>query len=183
MKISQRNSSRAALVVAIFLAQIGCGAPVPDDEISESRGPRGLCGRLRAADAQIEEWTEGSRGYACRTRAEGETISITAVSAPSFANSLESVRLEGSYIRGRSEETLKRQMLGAAATLFARLQMAVPPGIAVALRTRSRSEVQAGGLCVLVEHHCPAANSECRIAIDVVNSGIPVRSQQARLML
>ena len=175
---------RGTLLLPLFLGMTGCGGLLEQD-VTESRGPRGVCERLRGQGAGIEEWTQES-GYACRTVAEGRTITVTAFSSPSFSNALESVWLEARYMRGRNEESIKRQMLGVASTLFNRLYMDLPPGIGVAIQTQSRSEVEAGKLRVDVDHHCEAVSaerdSECRIAIHVRNAGTRQRSQQARLL-
>jgi hypothetical protein len=179
------ESIRAALLMATFVFVNACGGVLMDDETNESGGPRGVCERLRAAGADIEEWTTES-GYSCRTKAEGNTITVTAFSSPSFANALEAVWLEGSYVRGRSEAAMKRQMMGVASTLFARLYIDVPPGIGVAIQTQSRSEVEAGKLRVDVDHHCETAvagiDTACRIAVHVRNAGPHSRSQQARFL-
>jgi hypothetical protein len=179
------ESIRVALLTAMFLGVSGCGGLLTDDDVNESRGPRGVCERLREAGAGIEEWSQES-GYVCRTVAGGKTITVTAYSSPSFANALEAVWLEGSYVRGRGEAAMKQQMLAVASTLFARLYMDLPPGIGIAIQRQSRSEVEAGKLRVDVDHHCKAAvpnsDTECRIAVHVRNAGPHMRSQQAQVL-
>jgi hypothetical protein len=183
MVFPQKRGIVVAFILPLFLLPTGCGDPVPDKNAGDLRGPRAVCERMRSDGASIEEWTQES-GYACRTKTEGNTITVTASSPPSYPSALAAVRLEGSYARGSSGVAIKEQMQAAAGTLFGRLNMDVPPGMGVAIQTQSRSEVEAGRLRVEVEHHCGTAETkseeECRITIHVRNSGPHARSQYAR---
>jgi len=153
----------AALLLAITLTLAGCQDMSPF--AATDGGPKDACNLLRAfGDTTFEARSGGS--HVCRVTPG--LVSVTVYSLASDPGALESVVLEGTYANGDAGTDLKRQMIDASNTLFARLNMDVPPGIAVAIQNRSQGESSAGRLLVSVEHTCDA---ECRVAIHVRSRG------------
>jgi hypothetical protein len=166
---------RFALTVSLAVLLLGC-----EDVEAPSRGAKGVCEALRNQGVSTED-ARRDGGYACRTTAssakpEWRDITVTAYAPPTNENGLEGVLMEGWYRRGGQSQTVKHEMTLASATVFSRLNMDVPPGLALAIQTRSQSEVEAGRLRVSVDHGCPASEIDpCRIRIHIRNSGfVPV---------
>ena len=150
-----------------------------------SRGAKGVCEALRDQGVSTEDALRDG-GYACRTTAaaksEWRDITVTAYAPPTNENGLEGVLLEGHYRRTESGRAIKQEMIAASATVFSRLNMDVPPGLALAIHTRSQSEVVAGRLRVSVDHACPAIDGDpCRIRIHVRNSGFVPGMRRRRM--
>ncbi len=170
-----------ALAVSLAVVLLGC-----QDEALPSRGAKGVCEALRDQGVSTEDAVRDG-GYACRTTAvatksEWRDITVTAYAPPTNENGLEGVLLEGHYRRAESGQAIKNGMALASATVFSRLNMDVPPGLALAIHTRSQSEVVAGRLRVSVDHVCPASDGDpCRIRIHVRNSGFVPGMRRRRM--
>lgn len=155
-----------ALAVSLVVL-LGC-----QQESTVSRGAKGVCEALRNQGVSIEVSVRDG-GFACRTttvsaKPEWRDITVTAYAPPTNENGLEGVLLDGRYIRGDRAATIKREMMIAASIVFSRLNLDVPPGLALAIQTRSQSEVVAGRLRVSVDHACPpTATDPCRIRIHI----------------
>ena len=169
-----------ALAVSLAVLLLGC-----QGEAMPSRGAKGVCEALRDQGVSTEDALRDG-GYACRTTAaansEWRDITGTADAPPTNENGLEGVLLEGHYRRTESGRAIKQEMIAASATVFSRLNMDVPPGLALAIHTRSQSEVVAGRLRVSVDHACPAIDGDpCRIRIHVRNSGFVPGMRRRRM--
>ena len=170
-----------ALAVSLAVLLLGC-----QEETTLSRGAKGVCEALRDQGVSTEDAIRDG-GYACRTTAvatksEWRDITVTAYAPPTNENGLEGVLLEGHYRRAESGHAIKHEMALASATVFSRLNMDVPPGLALAIQTRSQSEVVAGRLRVSVDHACPSADAEpCRIRIHIRNSGFVPGMRRRRM--
>ena len=172
---------RFALTVSLAVLLLGC-----DDAEAPSRGAKGVCEALRNQGVATED-ARRDGGYACRTttvstRPEWRDITVTAYAPPTNENGLEGVLLEGLYSRTGPSETVKSEMTQASAAVFSRLNLDVPPGLTLAIQTRSQSEVVAGRLRVSVDHACPAGGDDpCRIRIHIRNSGFVPRLRHRRM--
>ena len=170
--------------LAVFLAALlllGC-----QEEAPLSRGAKGVCEALRSQGVATEDSLRNG-GFACRTTASAaksawRDITVTAYAPPTNENGLEGVLLEAHYRRAESSHVVKQEMIAASAIVFSRLNMDVPPGLTLAIQTRSQSEVVAGCLRVSVDHDCPSADAgPCRIRIHVRKSAFVPGMRRRRM--
>lgn len=157
----------AFIILMSVLWLVSCeGVLSVEPQSSASRGAKGVCDTLKSGGAETRE---GKRNddYQCQTQAAGGRILVTAISSSFSPNQLEEVLLEGRYPDRVSGEEMKQEMLEASSALFLKLNMDPPPGLALTIHTRSRSEVAAGRMRVNVDHVCGSAGADCKISIQV----------------
>jgi len=144
-----------ALAVSLAVVLLGC-----QDEALPSRRAKGVCEALRGQGVPPEAAGPG----------------------PSTITGREGSSRERHRRRAGFGKAIKNGMALASATVFSRLNMDVPPGLALAIHTRSQSEVVAGRLRVSVDHVCPASDGDpCRIRIHVRNSGFVPGMRRRRM--
>ncbi|HEU0121397.1 MAG TPA: hypothetical protein VFQ91_12785 [Bryobacteraceae bacterium] len=156
-----KNMTAAVLAVGL-LPLAGCQGTLSANE----EGVQGVCNIIREF-GETEGAPRSGGGFVCR--AAPGPILITAHSSPRDPNSLDEVLIEGRYPRREESSEIKAQMVTTSNAIFKKLNMAVPPGIAVAIQNRSRGEAMSGRLLVTVDHTCVEATAgngdPCRIVV------------------
>jgi hypothetical protein len=161
------NGIEYLLLLLILASQTSCQRLLPmDASPTANRGAKGVCEVLSDVEARTDEGLRDG-DYTCRTTTAGGNISLTATSSSLSPNLLEEVLLEGRYKDMKSGEITKSEMTAVAGALFGRLNMYVPPGMAVAIQNRSHSVVAAGRMRLSVDHLCSYAETDCHITIRI----------------